>query len=63
MTVSKEVKVHGGSVYVNPSSDHEEVGRYVTMPTPQMEAHEEGIGGLREEVEEILTRSASQSQQ
>ena len=60
MTVSKEVTVPGGSVFVNPASEQEEVGRYVTLPTVQEEG---AIGGLRKEVEEILTRSASQSQQ
>ena len=64
MTVSKEVTVPGGSVFTNPSSDHEEVGRYVTLPTLKETAEcEEGIGGLGIEVEAILTQSGSHNEE
>ena len=57
--VSKEIKVPGGSVFVNPSLEQEEVGRYVTLETSTKKEPKEDIGGLGIEVDEILTRSCS----
>lgn len=54
--MSKEVKVPGGSVFVNPSLELEEVGKYVAVPTKPA-ATNEGIGGLQKEMDEILTMS------
>ena len=64
VVVSKEIKVPGGSVLVNPSLEQEEVGRYVTLETSTFTAAtkkeaKEDIGGLGIEVDEILTRSCS----
>lgn len=52
----KEITVPGGSVFVNPSTEEQEVGRYVTIGKHTPEG---GIGGLGIEVDEILTRSGS----
>ena len=57
--VSKEVTIPAASVYVNPSLDQEEVGRYVPVPTHRKTAASEGIGELGKEVDEILTQSGS----
>ena len=56
VVVSKEITVPGGSVFVNPSVEKEEVGKYVAKPTKPATTR---VGGLQNEVDEILIKSGS----
>ena len=61
IVVSKEVKVPGGTVFINPSQSREEVGDYVTTEREGQE-RETSIGVLQMEssFKEIMIRNGSQ---